>query len=102
MPSTVSVRVYQCSIQAWLTACLLIGLHCKVVQERQSNVVSMNLHTINDFTLCNASLFQDFCKDWAEQMIVSVVLVCSEPLALHMLHSKQPSRKHQDHLKLLV
>lgn len=32
---------------------------------------------------------QDFSKDWAEQMIVSVVLVCSEPRALHILHSKQ-------------
>lgn len=31
---------------------------------------------------------QDFSKDWAEQMIVSVVLVCSEPQALHILHSR--------------
>lgn len=31
---------------------------------------------------------QDYCKDWAEQMIVSVVLVCSEPLAPHIMHSR--------------
>ena len=30
---------------------------------------------------------QDYCKDWAEQMIVSVVLVCSESLAPHIMHS---------------
>lgn len=55
---------------------------------RGANVISTNLQKIKIFTLCNASLLQDYCKDWAEQMIVSVVLVCSEPLALHMLHSK--------------
>lgn len=31
---------------------------------------------------------QDYCKDWAEQMIVSVVLVCSESLAPHIMHSR--------------
>ena len=63
-------------------------------------MVSMNVHNNKAFTKCNASLIQDYCKDWAEQMIVSVVLVCSEPLALHTLHSKQPSCKHQ-YLRLL-
>ena len=86
-PSTLSSRLCQYSTQAWL----LIWLHCKVVQERQRSMGSVNLHNIKFFTRCSAYLFQDYCKDWAEQMIVSVVLVCSEPLALHMLHSKQPS-----------
>ncbi len=31
---------------------------------------------------------QDYCKDWAEQTIVSVVLVCSEGLAPHIMHSE--------------
>ena len=31
---------------------------------------------------------QDYCKDWAEQIIVSTVLVCSEGLAPHIMHSK--------------
>ncbi|DBA82847.1 TPA: hypothetical protein ACH3X1_007069 [Trebouxia sp. C0004] len=31
---------------------------------------------------------QDYCKDWAEQTIVSVVLVCSEGLAPHIMHSR--------------
>ena len=47
---------------------------------------------------CNAPWLQDFSKDWAEQMIVSVVLVCSEPHALHILHSKQT---HASMLQLL-
>ena len=72
--SELSYRLYQCNVIA-----------CKMV---------MRLHKIMVLTVCNASTFQDFCKDWAEQMIVSVVLVCSEPLALHMLHSKQHSRKN--------
>lgn len=44
---------------------------------------------VNALMPCNAPWLQDFSKDWAEQMIVSVVLVCSEPQALHILHSKQ-------------
>lgn len=72
----------------------LFWLHCRVhLQEKQANMVSVNVHNNKAFTKCNASLIQDYCKDWAEQMIVSVVLVCSEPLALHTLHSKQPSCK---------
>ena len=52
---------------------------------------------------CSGCWLQDFSKDWAEQMIVSVVLVCSEPRALHILHSKQPcghlvnGAVHSDH-----
>ena len=34
---------------------------------------------------CVYCLLQDYCKDWAEQLIVSVVLICSESKAPQMM-----------------
>ena len=39
-------------------------------------------------------LLQDYCKDWAEQLIVSVVLVCSESKAPEMLRGNIVMTRH--------